>query len=192
MKAPSSGTWPKARPVRSVAVLSGGLLVAMVAAGCGSPTPTSTPSLTSIASRPPSSTPASASPTLSPEAADTWGPLAVIPAQDGADTARTEGTLRITNTCVFLAEQGGGSVLLLWPADRVAWNAGDRKITFANFDGTGVTVGDGESVTLGGGGGNSAESGVTPEAWLAGMTWVARPADGCPLDPYWGVGDVRR
>ena len=127
-----------------------------------------------------------------PEAADTWGPLAVIPPQDGADTARTEGTLRITNTCVFLAEQGGGPVLLLWPADRVAWNAGDRKITFANFDGTGVTVGDGESVTLGGGGGNSAESGVTPEAWLAGMTWVARPADGCPLDPYWGVGDLRR
>ena len=105
MKAPSSGTWSKARPVRSVAVLSGGLLVAMVAAGCGSPTPTSTPSLTSIASRPPSSTPASASPTLSPEAADTWGPLAVIPAQDGADTARTEGTLRITNTCVFLADK---------------------------------------------------------------------------------------
>jgi hypothetical protein len=191
MKARAAGTWLKARPVRSVAVLSGGLLAAIIAAACGSPTPSSTPSPTSFPSRPPSSTPASASPSPSPEAAERWGPLAVIPAQDGADTARTEGTLRITNTCVFLAERGG-DVLLLWPADRVTWDAGERTITFANFDGTDVTVGDGESVVLGGGGGSSAESGVTAEVWLTQMTWVARPADGCPLDPYWGVGDLRR
>jgi heat shock protein HslJ len=118
-----------------------------------------------------------------------WGPLAVIPPQDGADTARTEGTLRITDTCVFL-EEGGGPVLLLWPADRTTWDAEQRTITFANFDGTTATVGDGQSVVLGGGGGGSAESGVATEVWVAGMTWVARPVDGCPLDPYWGVGDV--
>ena len=130
---------------------------------------------------------ASVVPTPGPEA---WGPLAVIPPQDGADTARTEGTLRITDTCVFLVERGG-PVLLLWPADRTTWDAEQRTITFANFDGTTATVGDGQPVVLGGGGGSSAESGVTTGAWVAGMTWVARPADGCPLDPYWGVGDVR-
>lgn len=63
-----------------------------------------------------------------------------------------------------------------------------RTITFANFDGTSVTVGDGTAVVLGGGGGSSAESGVTADAWLANMTWVARPADGCPVDPHWAVG----
>jgi heat shock protein HslJ len=119
-----------------------------------------------------------------------WGPLAVIPPQDGADTARTEGTLRITDTCVFLEERGG-AVLLLWPADRTTWDAEQRTITFANFDGTTATVADGQPVVLGGGGGSSAESGVTSGAWVAGMTWVAPPVDGCPLDPYWGVGDVR-
>jgi len=44
----------------------------------------------------------------------TWGPLAVVPPQDGADTARTEGTLRIADACVFL-DQPGGPSLLVWP-----------------------------------------------------------------------------
>lgn len=82
-------------------------------------------------------------------------------------------------------------MLLIWPANRTAWNAAERTITFEDLDGSNVTVEDGTAVALGGGGGSSAESGVRPEVWLERMTWVARPAATCPLDPYWGVGDVR-
>jgi hypothetical protein len=45
------------------------------------------------------------SPSTGPSA-DPWGPLAVIPPEGGADTARTEGTLRITDECVFPEAQG--------------------------------------------------------------------------------------
>jgi hypothetical protein len=76
------------------------------------------------------------------------------------------------------------------PADRTRWNATERTVTFANADGTPLVVADGTTVVLGGGGDSSEESGVTPEAWLEGMTWVARPADGCPIDPWWGVGEL--
>lgn len=64
----------------------------------------------------------SASPVTPSGSGGTWGPLAVVPPQDGADTARTEGTLRITDTCVFL-DGPGGPVLLVWPADRTSWYA---------------------------------------------------------------------
>jgi hypothetical protein len=111
-----------------------------------------------------------------------WGPLAVIPPQDGADSARTEGTLRFTDTCVYL-ESGGARTLLIWPADRTSWDAGSRSITFRNFDDGIVTVGDGDGVVLGGGSGAEAEGGVA---------WVARPSADCSLVPNWGVGDVRR
>lgn len=196
MRMHSTGTLLRMHRGRLIAVLSGACVATIVAAGCTSPVPASTPRLTSSPSPLPSSiqassTPGSPSPSPPPELADTWGPLAVIPPQDGADQARVEGTLRITDDCVILVDLSGPA-LLLWPADRTTWNAEDRTITFENLDGTSVSVGDGESVVLGGGGGSSAESGVTPEAWLAGMTWVARPANGCPLDPYWGIGDVRR
>lgn len=129
------------------------------------------------------------SPTASPPQAGSWGPLAVVPPQDGADTARIEGNLRITESCVFLEEQGR-PVLLTWPADRATWDATARTITFVDVDGTSISVEDGASVTVGGSGDDSEESGVTPEVWLAGVPWVARPAAGCPVDPHWAVGAV--
>jgi hypothetical protein len=129
--------------------------------------------------------------TASPAPGSTWGPLAVVPPQDGADTARTEGTLRITDACVFLVTTGG-PVLLVWPADRTTWNPQARTVAFANFDGSTVTVGDGTTVVLGGGGDNDDESGTTTEAWLARTQWVARPAASCPLDSRWWVGALTR
>lgn len=120
-----------------------------------------------------------------------WGPLAVVPPQDGADTARTEGTLRITDTCVFLATSGG-DVLLVWPADRTTWNAQARTISFANFDGSSVGAGDGTPVVLGGSGDSNEDSGTTTEAWMARTPWVARPADSCPVESRWWVGALTR
>lgn len=163
-----------------------GLLALIAFAGCGLSGPSSAPSSIS-----PSTTAASMMPSDSVQGAETWGPLAVVPGEDSADTARTEGVMRITDTCTFLAERGG-PVLLLWPADRASWDAVGRTITFENFDGTTVTVRDEDIVALGGGGGSSSESGVSVDVWLAQTHWVAQPPASCPLDPYWRVGDVRR
>ena len=131
-----------------------------------------------------------ASPSAEPGAA--WGPLAVIPPQDGADTGRSQGTLRVTDSCVLLAEAGGDEALLFWPADRTAWDAESETITFTNFDGSVVTVGDRDEVVLGGGGDSEAESGVSADEWVRTMEWVAPPAASCPLEHRWGVGAVSR
>jgi len=116
-----------------------------------------------------------------------WGPLAVVPPQGGADTAGNEGTLRITDDCVFL-DTTGGPELLVWPADRTTWNDQARTITFENFDGSAVSVGDGTRVVVGGGGDSNEESGTTTAAWLARTRWVQRPDLSCPLNPRWWVG----
>ncbi len=130
----------------------------------------------------PSPVDASASPV------DTWGPLAVVPPDDGADTLRFEGTLRITDTCVFLESPYQGRHLLIWDADQATWNGESRAITFENFDGTFVTVSDGDHVVLGGSGGGAASG--TGEEFVIRMDWVAPPASSCSLDPWWSVGAV--
>jgi heat shock protein HslJ len=118
-----------------------------------------------------------------------WGPLAVVPPQDGADTARSEGTLRITDACVVL-EEADSVMLLVWPADRTRWDPQSQSITFTNFDGTIVTASDGDAVALGGGGDSVAEGGITGEEWVRRREWVAPPATACPLDERWDVGAV--
>lgn len=135
--------------------------------------------------------PTGSTPGLEPSAspADTWGPLAVRPPEDGSDTGRAEGTLRITDRCVYL-DAAGKLTLLTWPADRTTWNSTSHTITFVNVDGTVVTIGDGEHVVLGGGGDSAAESGISGEDWISGRDWVAPPASSCSLDTRWGVGAV--
>jgi hypothetical protein len=171
----------------------GGLIVALSAGGCGWQLENATPMS-------PSTNPSSAAaptPTVSvapsefPSSDGPWGPLAVVPPQDGADTARTEGTLRITSSCVFLVQQGR-PVLLVWPADRTTWSAATETIAFANSDGSRVSAGNGMRVVLGGGGDSNDEAGTTTEAWLARTTWVARPDPSCPLDARWWVGALSR
>jgi hypothetical protein len=130
------------------------------------------------------------SPSTGPSA-DPWGPLAVIPPEGGADTARTEGTLRITDECVFLEAQGEAP-LLFWPADRTTWDGEARAITFRNFDKSVVTVSDGDHVVLGGSGDSEADSGTSGEDWVKQVALVAQPAPSCVLDPRWVVGAVGR
>ena len=110
------------------------------------------------------------------------------PSQDGADTARIEGTLRITPTCVFL-ESGGGETALFWPADRTAWNREPATIMFTNFDGSTAEVRDGDEVVLGGGQGLED---VSAEEWIRQTEWVAPPSLSCALESRWGVGAVGR
>jgi hypothetical protein len=117
-----------------------------------------------------------------------WGPLAVIAPDDGADTARAEGTLRITADCVLLETGGDLLLLLLWDSDEVSWDATSRTITYTNWDGSRALLRDGDAVVLGGGGGSAAESGVSGDVWFSQLDWVAEPQATCPRDPWWGVG----
>jgi hypothetical protein len=123
----------------------------------------------------------------SPSPLRTWGPLAVMPPQDGADTGRAEGTLLITDACVYLVFRAQRT-LLFWPSDRTRWDEKARTITFFNFDETLVTASSGDKVVLGGGGDSSAESGVSGRDWASRMTWVAPPDASCSAEQRWGVG----
>ncbi|HSH22118.1 MAG TPA: hypothetical protein VK992_05870, partial [Candidatus Caenarcaniphilales bacterium] len=50
-----------------------------------------------------------------------WGPLAVVDVPN-RPAALAEGTLEVTDRCVFLIKQGE-RVLLVWPADETEWDA---------------------------------------------------------------------
>lgn len=172
------------------------LLLAASALGCG-PTPPSVtrsspsvspPVATSLGPRATIST-ASVPPQASSSATSPWGPLAVVPPQAGADQARTEGLLNISEHCVLL-DTGGGPELLLWSADRTVWNPETKTITFTNFDGTKFSANDGTAVVLGGSGDSNEESGVSTAVWLARTLWVAPPDLSCPLETRWWVGAI--
>lgn len=89
-----------------------------------------------------------------------------------------------------MLDEQGDDVLLVWPADRTTWNARARTVTFENFDGTTVTVGDGDEVEMGGGGTSVDEGGLPGAEWLASIEWVAPPDPSCVTDTRWGVGDI--
>lgn len=119
-----------------------------------------------------------------------WGPLAVVAPSAGQMDALAVGTLHISPDCVVLEEAENQMTMLVWPADRTSWDAATRSITFVTFAGQRVTLADGDTVTFGGGGDSTDESGISGEAWRNGMEWIAPPADGCPLESRWSVGDV--
>lgn len=117
-----------------------------------------------------------------------WGPVAVVPPQEGHGQALIHGTLRVTDDCVLLDEQGENA-LLVWPADRTTWNPEARTVTFENLDGEVVTVGDGDEVSMGGGGSSVDEGGVSNEEYISGREWVSPPDPSCASDVRWSVGD---
>ena len=187
------------------------ILVATIGGACAGPPPSPSPPYTppagtrspvvsasgspvtavpspSAATRLPSVPPPSAS-APSPTA---WGPLAVIPPQDGTDLVRLAGVLRITHACVLL-DSPGRVVLLIWLADRTSWDPATRAITFVNFTGPTLTVRDGDRVVLGGSGSSAGvEGGLSNSAFLSAVQWVARPASSCPLGHRWLVGILDR
>jgi hypothetical protein len=124
------------------------------------------------------------------ERSNVWGPLAVVPAPAGFGEALIQGTLQVTEECVFLDEQGE-NVILVWPADRTTWNAETRTITFENLDGETVTLGAGDEVGMSGGGSAVNEDGVPNEEWAAGIDWVSPPAASCLTDTRWFVAEAQ-
>lgn len=122
------------------------------------------------------------------DAAD-WGPLAVMNMNGGMDALNT-GVLNITDDCVVLETAGGESELLVWPADRTHWDGATGSIVFTETEGTEFTLGDGELVSLGGGGDSSAEGSVSPAEWAASIDWVSAPDPSCPMEIRWYISGV--
>ena len=118
-----------------------------------------------------------------------WGPLAVDDSQEAGE-ALTRGTIHITEDCVILDEDGGGELLLVWPADRTRWDPSSRSITFENFDGAVNTFSDGNHLLFGGGGSSADEGGQPSSEWVSSIEWVAAPHDACLRDVRWFVGEV--
>lgn len=120
----------------------------------------------------------------SPSSAGPWGPLAVLPPQDGTDLAALEGTLRIADGCVYL-DSNGNRYDLAWHANQVTWSEETRSISFKNFEwnyeGAIVTLRDGDHVALGGGG-------LTVDD-AEGVDWVADPGI-CTTEGWFTVGIV--
>lgn len=147
-----------------------------------------------LQARPLETTGALSSPTTSTQPGDGWGPLAVVGPQEGADSGRAEGILRIADACTYLESRGVGGdlMLLVWPADRTKWSLEGRAVAFRNYDGSTSTARDGDHVVLGGGGDSEEESGVSGDEWVAQTSWVAPPSDSCLLGSRWYVGDMKR
>lgn len=119
-----------------------------------------------------------------------WGPLAVTSARGGDGEALLTGTLRVTNRCVVIEEQGE-DVLLVWDAEQTTWNPDTRTITFENGDGA-MTVGNGDELRVAGGGSSVDEGGATSEEWAVGMDWVSKPASECLTDRRWFVSHIEK
>ena len=115
-----------------------------------------------------------------------WGPLAVLdidPDDVDAMQAGTEGTIRITDECVFL-NQNGRDTLLLWDDNRVQWDADSSQITHRNLDGASLTISDGDQLLVGGG----SASQDFPDSVVT--AWASEPADACLTGGAWVVGEV--
>jgi hypothetical protein len=118
-----------------------------------------------------------------------WGPLSVVPGAGSGAEALIQGTLRITDDCVFLDERGD-DVLLVWPADRTTWTPETGTISFDRTDGQAVPLRDGDEVTLAGGGSSVDEGGMEAADWVAALEWVSEPPLACVTDTRWVIGDL--
>lgn len=115
------------------------------------------------------------------------GPLALV-ASTG-DQAVTQGQIRVSGDCVHLVTRGE-EVLLVWPADRAAWNAAEASITVTATDGSEVAMFDGMQVALAGGGWSAAESEADTQDQVAAVSWVVQPEEHCLRDQWWFVSGV--
>ena len=121
------------------------------------------------------------------EAAVSLGPLAVMRTDFGMQ-ARNEGTLVVTDECVFL-ERDGERVLLIWPAGQTTWSAPTQEIQFRRSNGDVIKSRDGQPVVLGGGSFAMTVDGPNGEKVPRQVDWVAEPAAACAAEPRWLVSD---
>lgn len=161
-----TSTWRAARLRRAM-----GVLVATVGlvGGCGGP--------------------GAATPSATPSAASDTGPLALTTGNLGME-ALSVGALEIIDRCTFTVGPDGERTMLAWPAPVTLWDAAAEVIVFRRLDGEERRVGDGDAVSLGGGGSSLAEDGLDAVDWVARYEWVVPPDPACVLDTRWLVSDV--
>lgn len=126
---------------------------------------------------------------VSSEPAVSWGPLTVQGPPEMNMDAAISGRLSITNSCVLLIAPPDDEILLVWPAERTSWDEQLRTITVVNRDESVVTLRDGMSLRLGGGGFSEAESDLTMVEWLR-QRRVGAPDARCIPGEAWIVADV--
>jgi len=127
--------------------------------------------------------------TTEPDEPYSWGPLAVLSGEAGGTEALIAGTVRITDGCVVLSEQGA-DVLLLWPSEETIWNTETEAVSFETLGGAIVELRDGDRVSLAGGGSSVDEGGKSASEFLASVDWVSEPDASCVTDTRWFVNDV--
>ena len=113
------------------------------------------------------------------------GPLALVEPDAGRPQARAEGMVEITDECVSLVHPSGTRSLIIWFRGEAVWDATDRTVRITTPEGHTLTLQDGDSVVLTGGGG--------PAATLESAgSWVRRPGAACN-PPQWFLSvDVQR
>ena len=133
-------------------------------------------------------------PVRSPSEGDTrWGPIAAV--NVGESNMQLEallaGTIRITDSCVFVEDAVGDQIFLVWPSDRTRWDPSTRAVLLADTAGTIAALRDGQRVSLGGGGSSVGEGGLGGIGWAIGLDWASLPPDGtCDMDARWFVDDA--
>jgi hypothetical protein len=127
------------------------------------------------------------------EASNAWGPLAVKDGPPNGDFARMPGVLQLTEQCAMLELDTGDLVLLAWPVKETAWRPETETVIYQRASGDAVEVRDGDAVVLTGSGevfSGPESEGLTLDAWIARLDWVAPPAEACTTDVSWSIGDV--
>lgn len=124
-----------------------------------------------------------------PEASREWGPLAVSESGHGG-RALIAGTVRITEQCVLLEEQGDETALLVWPSAQTNWDGEDMAVEFVSRSGQPTAFRDGDPAVFGGGASSETEGGQTIDEFLASVSWVSQPDRECVGDIRWFISDV--
>jgi hypothetical protein len=135
----------------------------------------------------------SSDPTPTVASEDAWGALAVFGGPPSGAEALASGKLVIEENCVVLVSGTDSSrSLVVWPSEGTTWNPGSRTITYTDGERS-IELADGDSFSVGGGGDNPEEGGLSAVEWAASLDgWVAKPEQACrrSVDLWFSVGGL--
>ena len=117
----------------------------------------------------------------------------MVDAPPNGDFSRLPGVLRLTDQCAMLEAATGDSVLLAWPATETTWQPETKTVVYRRPSGELAEARDGDAVVLTGSGevfSGPESEGLTVEAWIDRLDWVAPPDQDCTADSSWSIGDV--
>jgi len=115
---------------------------------------------------------------------DHQAPLAILDqsVDAGHGDAALSGTLSVGENCVVVIRRDGGETTPVWRRDQVVWSEEFQAIQIVNGDSTGVSIRNGDKITLSGGSLKLSDA-------RASSVWVDPPHEFCPDDAF-VVGEV--